>query len=446
MITRQNNREIWLGVVGILISLVLAACGPVSGPAPAPESNPLHKPAISDGEAHDLDGTLWVLESYLNGEGEIVPIVLGTRPTAEFEEDGIAGSTGCNQYTASYETSGNNNIIIEIGLVTMMACPLPVSTQETNYLAALGNVASYEISGEQLQMADADGQVVLTYRVDQPAPLANTDWQLLSYNNGKGGLVSSLNTESITALFDGEGALSGFSGCNNYSAAYEADKTNIEIGPVASTQKMCADPQDVMEDETGYLAALGMASTYEIEGEELTMYNDEGSRALVYRVSMASATAASSESAAAGAPAIDQLDANTVMVQSVAIEARDGQDIAVVQGENPDACPRTYVSEQTADGDAITIEMLSIKPVDVMCAQMLTPFSEEIVIDTSGLESGDYSVTVNGVEADEPLVVAEVSAAASENICAGLDLNGISLDTQGLPYTWQPNCIAERPL
>ncbi|MCP4164535.1 MAG: META domain-containing protein [Chloroflexi bacterium] len=412
MITRQKNRKIWLGVAGILISLVLAACGPVSGPAPAPDIGPLHEPAINDSEAGDLDGKLWVLESYLNGDGEIVPIFPGTRPTAEFEEGGIAGSTGCNQYSGSYETSGNN-IAIEIGPVTMRACPEQVSAQETDYLAALANAATYEISGEQLQMADADGQVVLTYRVDHPVPLVNTDWQLLSYNNGKGGLVSSLNTESITALFDDEGALSGFSGCNNYTGAYEADETNIEIGPVASTEKMCADPQGVMEDETGYLAALSMVSTYEIQGEELTMYNDEGSRVLVYRVSMASATAATDEPAAASAPATDQLDANAVMVQSVAIEARDGQDIAVVQGENSDACPRAYVSEQTVDGAAITIEMLSIKPVDVMCAQMITPFTEEIVIDASGLEPGDYSVTVNGVEANEVLVVAEVSAAAS---------------------------------
>ena len=73
----------------------------------------------------------------------------------------------------------------------------------------------------------------------------------------------------LTANFDAKGNLSGFGGCNEYSADVRATPPKISIGPVASTRKSCGTPAGVMDQETAYLAALGTAATYQVQGSTL---------------------------------------------------------------------------------------------------------------------------------------------------------------------------------
>lgn len=51
------------------------------------------------------------------------------------------------------------------------------------------------------------------------------------------------------------------------------------------------------------------------------------------------------------------------------------------------------------------VSLLTARPADMMCAQMITPFTEEIPIDITGLEPGEHTVVVNGVAADETIVI-----------------------------------------
>jgi len=87
-------------------------------------------------------------------------------------------------------------------------------------------------------------------------PLTGVTWGLLTYNNGKGGLVSVLSGTEITAVFGEDGNLAGSAGCNDYAATYSTDGDSISIGPAATTRKMCTDPEGIMEQEAGYLAAF----------------------------------------------------------------------------------------------------------------------------------------------------------------------------------------------
>jgi len=238
-----------------------------------------------------LEGTLWVLRSYIDANGDTADVLPDTNITAEFQDGKLAGNAGCNQYFGAYQLDGNA-LTVAVGGTTMMACPEPVMAQEQAYLAALGSSAAFEISGDQLQIADSEGNTILTYVADQPPSLTGTDWQLMSYNNGKGGLVSSLATELITAVFGDDGKLTGFAACNNYHAPYEVDGGSIAIGPAAATRKMCAEPVNVMEDEAGYFQALERAAEFEIKDGQLTMYDEEGTRQLVYRVATDEAASA----------------------------------------------------------------------------------------------------------------------------------------------------------
>ena len=108
--------------------------------------------------------------------------------------------------------------------------------------------------------------------------LENTAWEVISYNNGKGGVVSVIIGSEISAEFGEDGQLTGSAGCNNYNASYEVDGENIKIGPAAAMRKFCPEPEGVMEQEAEYLAALETAARYEIENDRMDMYTEEGSR------------------------------------------------------------------------------------------------------------------------------------------------------------------------
>jgi len=75
--------------------------------------------------------------------------------------------------------------------------------------------------------------------------------------------------------------LSGNSGCNTYNGGYEASGTTLKVGPLVSTQKACATPAGVMEQEQQYLAALQNAATYEIAGNTLTIRDASGATQVV---------------------------------------------------------------------------------------------------------------------------------------------------------------------
>jgi heat shock protein HslJ len=159
---------------------------------------------------------------------------------------------------------------------TMMACPEPIMKQATDYMTALEAAATYQIQDGTLSLLDADGAVLATFGA-QPTSLAGTSWTVIGYNNGKGGVVSVIIDTEITAVFGEDGTLSGSAGCNNYTAAYEADDDgNISIGPAAATQMMCSEPEGIMEQESQYLAALETAATYRMEGDRMELRTADG--------------------------------------------------------------------------------------------------------------------------------------------------------------------------
>ena len=79
----------------------------------------------------------------------------------------------------------------------------------------------------------------------------------------------------ITARFEANGRLSGFSGCNNYSGTYTASGGSITVSrKLALTRKACA--RVVMAQESLYLAALTAAKTYSIAGGALSLRGRTG--------------------------------------------------------------------------------------------------------------------------------------------------------------------------
>lgn len=218
------------------------------------------------GTSTELSGTSWIASS-INGE---MPIS-GTAVTIQFNADGTAaGTDGCNQYNTTYTQDGNNLTINQAeGATTLMACPEPVMEQAAAFSTALTESTSFSMTEDELFLQNGD-QVVATFVISS-SDLTGTAWEVVNYNNGRDAVVGLVLGTEISANFGVEGDLTGNAGCNQYFTSYTANDGTIEIGPIGSSMRFCEEPLGVMEQEAEYLAALGSATTYSIQGDVLQM-------------------------------------------------------------------------------------------------------------------------------------------------------------------------------
>src|SRR5574341_967370 len=65
-----------------------------------------------------------------------------------------------------------------------------------------------------------------------------------------------------------------------------------------------------------------------------------------------------------------------------------------IQGDLPDAC--TTIAEITSSraGNTFTVKVITQRPTDAMCAQVLVPFQQNVALDVYGLPAGEYTVVV----------------------------------------------------
>ncbi len=88
-----------------------------------------------------------------------------------------------------------------------------------------------------------------------------------------------------------------------------------------------------------------------------------------------------------------------VFIDGVTVEEQDGQFVAIVEGNLPDTCSTIDSIDQELSGNTVSVVINCVKPTDEVCGQALTPFTETIILETVGLESGEYSVEINGGQA-----------------------------------------------
>jgi heat shock protein HslJ len=81
----------------------------------------------------------------------------------------------------------------------------------------------------------------------------------------------------VTAEFTEDGTLTGNAGCNDYTTTYTHDHSALTITPPkATTQKVCTQPDGIMEQERAYLTTLPLTRSYELAGSALTLLTAEG--------------------------------------------------------------------------------------------------------------------------------------------------------------------------
>ena len=194
-------------------------------------------------------------------------------------DDSLSAWAGCNDLDFTWSLDGDRLVITELGS-TATGCPPALMEQDDWLVSFLTAGPSVALDGDTLILTD-DGAVItlLDDEVAEPdRPLNSTTWELT-------GLINAPTTAPAPGpppptINFAAGQVDIDTGCNTGEATYEAANGTLTIGPIRLTRRACAD-QDATGREAAVLAALEGMSTYEIEGDELTITNSD--TVLVYR-------------------------------------------------------------------------------------------------------------------------------------------------------------------
>jgi heat shock protein HslJ len=262
----RSSRSIVAAGLFALALLVSSGCSSGAGSSANPSST-----GADNGKA--LEGMVWKATEIAG-----VTTVLaekGAEVTAAFAAGELSGSGGVNRYTAAYETKAGDLIQIAQPAATLMAGPPESMAQEQAYFAALTRATKFAVTADSLTLMDDQGATLVRYAVVQPTALEGTEWDALAYNNGKGALQSLAKSSAITAKFGSDGSLAGNATVNQYSTTYTTAGDAMSIDAKIVSTRM-AGPEDLMQQEAAYLAALPKTATYTIEGDELWLRDSSG--------------------------------------------------------------------------------------------------------------------------------------------------------------------------
>ena len=145
---------------------------------------------------------------------------------------------------------------------------------EVTYNEEFGYPETAKIDIEQLAV---DGGLHITMSnldiQDSHSALDDVTWTLESFDS-IAGPQSVIENTNITLSIDMKSEqLNGIAGCNNYSASFVLDSENhdITISNVSSTEMWCEEPDNIMQQEQNYLAALSQIRFFTFDKASLNM-------------------------------------------------------------------------------------------------------------------------------------------------------------------------------
>lgn len=222
-------------------------------------------PSGDDTANRGLVNTSWTVIS-------IDGVPMTARPTMTFAEDGtVSGSGGCNQYSAAFRMDG---AAIAVGQVasTLMGCDGDRGAQEAAFLGALQGATTWRQADDGNLVLGGAAEILSGPGVAEGPPgdeptvdLGGTDWTLVEM-----GGTADFARLSPSLLFGSDGMVTGFAGCNKFSAPFTVGDGDMSLGSLVTTKMACEPPASAVE--AAYLEALAGATTWSVsEVGQLTL-------------------------------------------------------------------------------------------------------------------------------------------------------------------------------
>lgn len=242
----------------LTIALLVAACG-----------------GSSAGTGGQLSGTRWVLRSF-EQDGAQVLVEGDAYADATFERARVSGFGGCGTYDAVTQDAGRL-LFVSAPRTTLQSCGEDLDAFQSTYLGLLETSRSYSVRRDMLTIFDADRTAILIFDAGARNPLLG-HWDVDSFATAPGTVTAPLEDTTLSATFRLT-QVGGSAGCNTFAGTYGTNGNVVAIGPLATTQMAC--DEDVMEQETAFLAALGGIGFVEPRGNTLLLSDRNGNTSVV---------------------------------------------------------------------------------------------------------------------------------------------------------------------
>ncbi len=115
------------------------------------------------------------------------------------------------------------------------------------------------------------------------ADLGETSWELMAYGPADAPVTADA---PATIRFDGDGRVSGFTGCNEFFGTYEASDGRLAFrdNEIAFTTRDCHSESGERAQDDFFRDWLGLGAGYSQMEEKLTLSFDEGRQVAEYRL------------------------------------------------------------------------------------------------------------------------------------------------------------------
>jgi len=115
-------------------------------------------------ESPKLESVRWVLKSYGNADS-LTPVLPDKEVWLEFKsaDKTVGGNAGVNLVSGQYNIDGNK-LTWDSLMLTLMAGPEPLMSQETRYVKILGSAQTFKIEGQTLTITGTEGTLVFTQK------------------------------------------------------------------------------------------------------------------------------------------------------------------------------------------------------------------------------------------------------------------------------------------
>jgi heat shock protein HslJ len=167
---------------------------------------------------------------------------------------------------------------VQTTLNAIQECSTPagIMEQETTYMNMLGRAYGYWVVGDQFILNTGLG--ALTYQSTVPAEsydqthlLIGKTWYLVAYDDN----YSTPGTQEPFTVFNSNGTLTGYTGCNSFEGNYTTSIQAITIDALNSTKAACPSAE-LDAQEKAIFAILGSALSYQVSSSAMQVIGDEG--------------------------------------------------------------------------------------------------------------------------------------------------------------------------
>ena len=225
-----------------------------------------------------LDG-YWTLTT-LEGQNA-KPLFGGPIPSLQFNftDKTVAGSGGCNRYTAAFTLTDKNEFTASNPISTMKMCLN--QNEEEKFLKAIGTPQTILSIENGLLTFTKDKKVLLQFeKGEAPKPGATVSERVTIENTTGSWQLKSLGSEDLSKLFttkiptiefSQDGKVFGNSGCNTYRGTFKIEDGKIVFSPLAGTRMACPS----LEGEGKFTKILTSPVTASINDGVLTFYNGD---------------------------------------------------------------------------------------------------------------------------------------------------------------------------